>query len=137
MPFSKTPIGYLMVCWADATEAVFERYCQLQSALREISGDATQNGSMQNEADGLAKHLDTIEVALIYELWNDNLQHFNRSSKLLQSPTIELTPAIALLKNLDKFLDECWEKFDYYEQQACDHCDSSTYKSESWRIPKR
>lgn len=122
---------------ADATEAVFRGYHQFQSALREITGDATQNGSTRNEADGLAKHFDTIEVALMCELWNDILLRFNRSSKLLQSPTIELTPAIALLKSLDKFLDECREKFDYYEQKARDRCGSSTYKSESRRVPKR
>ena len=75
--------------------------------------------------------MDTIVVVLMCELWNDILQHFNRSTKLLQSPTIELTPAITLLKSLDKFLNECWEKFDYYEQQARDRCGSSTYKSES------
>ena len=71
------------------------------------------------------------------ELWNDILKRFKRSSKLLQSSTIELTPAIGLLKSLDKFLDECREKFDYYKQQACDRCGSSTYKFESRRIPKR
>lgn len=70
----------------DATEAVFKGYHQFQSALWEISGDATQNGSTRNEADGLTKHLDTIEVALMCELWNDILQRFNCSSKLLQIP---------------------------------------------------
>ncbi|CAM1323009.1 Uncharacterised protein r2_g3147 [Pycnogonum litorale] len=58
------------------------------------------------------------------------------SSKLLQSSTIELTPAIGLLKSLDKFLDECRENFDCYEQQARDRCGSSIYKSESRRAPK-
>jgi len=38
---------------------------------------------------------------------------------------------------LDKFLDECRGKFDYYEQQAGDRCGSSTCKSESQRVPKR
>ena len=113
---------------------VFRRF---QSALREISRDATQNGSTWNEADELAKHLDTIVVALMCKLWRDILQCFNCSTKLLQSPTIELTPAIALLKSLDKFLDECQEKFDYYKQQVRDHCGSSTYKSESWLVLKR
>ena len=61
----------------------------------------------------------------------------DRGSKLLQSNTIELTPAISPLTSLDKFLDECRRKFDYYEQQAGDRCGSSTYKSESQRVPKR
>jgi len=31
--------------------------------------------------------MNTIEIALMCELWNDILQHFNSSSKLLQSNT--------------------------------------------------
>ena len=38
---------------------------------------------------------------------------------------------------MDKFLDECWEKFDYYEQQARDRCGRSTYKFESRWVAKR
>ena len=35
-------------------------------------------------------------------------------------------------------MDECREKqFDYCEQQARNHCGSSTYKSESRRVPTR
>jgi len=76
-------------------------------------------------------------IALMCELWNDILQCFNSSSKLLQSNTMELTPATGVLKSLDKFLEECRGKFDYYEQQAGDRCGSSTYKSEGQRVPKR
>jgi len=43
---------------------------------------------------------------------------------------------MSLLKSLDKFLDECREKFDYYEQQAVVRCGSSTYKCKSQREPK-
>ena len=85
----------------------------------------------------LAKHMDTIEVALLCELWNYILQRININSKLLQSSTIELTPAIGLLKSLHTFLDECREKFDDYNQKAGDRCGNSTYKSESRRQPKR
>ena len=133
----KHPSDNLWSARADGTEAVFRGYHQFQSALREISRDATQNGSIRNEADGLVKHLDTVEVGLMCELQHYILQRFDCSSKQLQSPTIELTPAIALLKSFDKLLDECREKFDYYEQQARDCCGSITYKSESRRVPTR
>jgi len=42
--------------------------------------------------------MNTIEIALICELRNDILQRYTSSSKLLQSNTIELTPAVGLLK---------------------------------------
>jgi len=48
-----------------------------------MSLDATQNSSTRNEADALAKHINSIEIALMCELWNDILQCFNSSSKLL------------------------------------------------------
>jgi len=70
--------------------------------------------------------MNTIAIALMCELWNDILQRFNSSRKLLQSNTIELPPTIGLLKSLDQFLDECRGKFDYYEQHAGDRCGSST-----------
>jgi len=68
---------------ADASEAFYKGYHhQFQSALQEISLDATQNSSTRNEADALAKHMNTTEIALC-ELWNDILQRFNSGSKLL------------------------------------------------------
>ena len=68
---------------ADASEAFYKGYHQFQSALQEIALDATQNISTQNEADALAKHKNTIEIAQMCEVWNDILQRFKRSSKLL------------------------------------------------------
>ena len=68
---------------ADASEAFYKGYHQFQSALQEVSIDATQNSNTRNEADILAKHMYTIEIALMCELWNDILQRFSSSSKLL------------------------------------------------------
>ena len=68
---------------ADASEAFYKGYHQFQSALQEISPDATQNSSTRNEADALAKRMNTMEIALMCEFWNDILQRFNSSSKLL------------------------------------------------------
>lgn len=124
---------------ADATEAVFQGYQQFHSALEEIAADDSQNRDTRNQANALAKHMDTIEVSFMCELWNDILQRFNQCSKLLQSATIELTTAIGLLKSLAQFISDCREKFDIYEQKASDRCGNSSYKyeSETRRIPKR
>ena len=63
------------------------------------------------------------------ELCNDILHRFSCCSNWLQSSTIELSPAMGLLKSLDTYIDECGEKFDYYHQQASDRCGNSIYKS--------
>ena len=68
---------------ADASEAFYKGCYQFQSALQEISLDATPHSTARNEADVLVKHMNTIEIALMCEHWNDILQRFNSSSKLL------------------------------------------------------
>ena len=65
----------------DASEAFYKGYHQFQSTPQEISLDAAQNSSTRNEADALAKHMNTIEIALMCELWNGILERFNSSSK--------------------------------------------------------
>jgi len=132
MPCSKTPIGYLVVCSSWCLRSVLQGLSPVSKCSPRDFLDATQNSSTRHEADELAKHINTIEIALMCELWNYILQCFNSSRKLMRSNTIELTPTIGLLKSLDK----CRGKFDYYEQQAGDRCGSSTCKSESLLVPK-
>ncbi|XP_033125537.1 uncharacterized protein LOC117123647 [Anneissia japonica] len=122
---------------ADATEALFRGYTHFQSALEEISADSSQNGDTRNDANSLAEKMDTIEVAIMCELWNDILKRFDCCSKMLQNATIELTPAIGLLKSLIEFLDERRETFDLYEQRAAERVGNSTYRSDIRRVLKR
>jgi len=79
----KHPLDTRWSARADTSEAFYKGYHQFQSALQEISLGDTQNSSTRNEADALAKHMNTIEIALMCELWNDLLQRFNSSSELL------------------------------------------------------
>lgn len=58
------------------------------------------------------------------------------SASSAEAQCCELTPVIAFLKSLDKFLDDRQEMFDYYEEQARDRCGSNTYNSESQQVPK-
>ena len=81
---------------ADATEAVFRGYSQFQSALQEIATDDYQTGNTRNQANALAKQIDTKEVAFMCKLWNDILQRFNQCSILLQSSSIKLATAFGL-----------------------------------------
>jgi len=47
----------------------------LQTVPQDITQVSAQDN--RNEADQLEKLMDTTEVALISELWNDILQHFS------------------------------------------------------------
>ena len=77
-------------------EAVFRGYKQFQSALQEIATVDNQIEDTRNQANALAKQMDTKEVAFMCELWNDILQRFNKCCILLQSSSIELTTAVSL-----------------------------------------
>ncbi|KAB7506943.1 Disks large-associated protein 4 [Armadillidium nasatum] len=59
---------------------------------------------------------------------------FNFCTKLLHGSTIELTSVVGLLNSLNKFVDECREKFDYCEQQSRPGSGRSTYNSDCWRV---
>ena len=83
--------------------------------------------------------MDSKEAAFMCELWNDLLQRCNKCSLLLQRSSIELTAAVSLMKNLDQFVTECREKFDFYDVKAFDRSKNKSYKfeSKSCRAPKR
>ena len=83
---------------ADATEAVFRGY---KLALQEVASDDNQTGDTQNQANTLAKQINTKEVAFMCELWNDIMQRFNKCSILLQNSSIELTTVVSLMKSLN------------------------------------
>jgi len=96
--------------------------------FRKLQPIIIQTGNTRNEANALAKQMDTKEVAFMCELWNDILQRFNKCSVLLQSSSSELTTAVTLMKSLDEFVTECGEKFDSYGVKAYDRSGNKSYK---------
>ena len=63
-----------------------------------------QTGYTRNQANTLAKQIDTKEVAFMCELCNDILQRFNKCSILLQSLALNLPPLLILQKAWINFL---------------------------------
>ena len=97
----KYPSNTRWYAGADATETVFRGYKQFCSACLEIATDDDQTGDTRNQANGLAKQMNTKEVAFICEPWNDQLQRFNKCSILLQISSFELTTTVSFMKSLD------------------------------------
>ena len=81
------------------------KLCTLcKTTLQKITTDGNHTEDTRNQANTLAKRMDTKKVAFLCELWNDILQRFNQCSILLQSSSIELTNAVSCMKSLNQFV---------------------------------
>ena len=66
------------------------------------------------------KKLNKFETALMTIFWNKTLSLANETSKLLQSTSMKLSAAVALLKSLSAFLVVQRENFDNYYKKTLD-----------------
>ena len=62
--------------------------------------------------------MESLEIALYAEFWNDILKRFNATNNLLQDPQMVLSSAVEALKSLRSFLVSKREMFDKYEDAA-------------------
>lgn len=85
-----------------------------------LSNEAEQTAETKREATSLLKKLNKFETAFLTILWNTILTRVNETSKLLQSTSIELSTAVALLKSLSAFLVIQRENFGDYYQKTLD-----------------
>ena len=60
----------------------------------------------------------SLEIALYAKFWNDILERFNATNKLLQDPQMFLSSAVEALKSLRSFVVSKREIFDKYEDAA-------------------
>ena len=79
---------------ADAVKALCAGYDGIQTALHNIAADDQQNGSTRHEADCLAASMDTLETAIMSDIWSAVLSRYNETSIKLQSSTCDLKLAI-------------------------------------------
>ena len=85
--------------------------------LFKLSNDDEQTGETRREASALLKKLNKFETAFMTILWNTIIIRVNETSKLLQSTSMELSSAVALLKSLSAFVVVQREHFgDYYKK---------------------
>ena len=70
-------------CRADATKAIVHGYEKIKDALADISHDQEQNDVVKIKAARLLNKMESLEIALYAEFWNDILERFNATNKLL------------------------------------------------------
>ena len=89
---------------ADALRSLEQNYKSFRLVLIKLSNDDEQTGETRREASALLKKLNKFETAFMTILWNTILISVNETSKLLQSTSMKLTSAVALLKSLSTFV---------------------------------
>ncbi|XP_068994056.1 zinc finger MYM-type protein 1-like [Neodiprion pinetum] len=105
-------------CRAEATKAIVDGYSEIEEALASISSDKEQKDIARNEAAHLLQKMSSLETALFAIFWNDILERFNATNKMLQDPQMILESAMRALESLKSFVESKRNDFDKYEEAA-------------------
>lgn len=104
---------------ADATKAIVHGYEKIKKALADdVSHDREQEDVVKIEAASLLNKMARLEIALYAEFWNEILERFNATNKLLQDPQMVHSSAVEALKSLRSFVVSKREMSDKYEDAA-------------------
>jgi hypothetical protein len=122
---------------ADAVKALCAGYNGIKSALDHIAADDQQNGPTRHEANCLVASMDTLETALMSDIWSVVLSRYNETSIKLQSSSCDLKLATDLLESLHTFTDDLRNRFDEFEDRAKQASGSTNYLSVVARPRKR
>lgn len=105
-------------CRAEATKAIVDGYSEIKEALTSISSDEEQKSLVINEATHLLEKMCSLETALFAIFWNDILERFNATNKILQDPKMILESAMNALESLKSFVESKRGEYDKYEEAA-------------------
>lgn len=114
-------------CRADATKALSEGYSQFIEALDQIADDRDELADVRCKARGLSERLCQLETGIYTVFWNDMLQRFNATSKILQNPKLDLNSAVAAIKSLQVFVESKRDSFKEYEKEGIDKSGTTEY----------
>jgi len=68
-----------------------------------------------------------LETGIYTVFWNDMLQRFNATSKILQNPKLDLNSAVAAIKSLQVFVESKRDSFKEYEKEGIDKSGTTEY----------
>ena len=122
---------------SDAIRALKMGYMDIKNLLEVIFEDEEEKADARLEAKDLFSMMDQLETGIMVELWSTILERFNKTSKQLQNPKLDLNSATQMLESLKTFMQKIRPLFAEYEDKGekCSSC--STYKQELSRKRKR
>jgi len=106
----------------EAIHALRMSYDKILDTLKNIFQNNLEKTDCQMEAKNLYNKLLKLEVAVLTVLWEEILERFNKTSKKLQTPGLDLCEGYALISSLELFVkairQDCNEKLIEYELKA-------------------
>ena len=124
---------------ADATRALRKNYSGIRSALQQLANDNDQTATKRNDASSLATKMETLEMAVLYVVWDSALERFNATSKILQKENFALADCVSLYESLHSFISSIRTEvaFTSFEDKAKLVVEDSSYHAEHARARKK
>eukprot|EP00800_Vazella_pourtalesii_P011408 TRINITY_DN2746_c0_g2_i3.p1 TRINITY_DN2746_c0_g2~~TRINITY_DN2746_c0_g2_i3.p1 ORF type:complete len:204 (-),score=29.57 TRINITY_DN2746_c0_g2_i3:253-864(-) len=110
----------------------FEAY---KKVLQTLENDSLQ----KKDTEYIGKAMDKLETCFMTVFWNTILKRTNQTSKMLQSETIDLCTAVALLQSLYQYFAEqrSQEKFAHFFARGKMLCGATGFSEKRLRRSKR
>ncbi|XP_064419092.1 zinc finger MYM-type protein 1-like [Latimeria chalumnae] len=121
---------------ADALRSLSCNYESYKSVLQALGADTLQKSDTRAEANSLVETMDRLETAFMTTFWSSILTRINKTSKLLQSETMDLSTAVALLKSLSEFVAVQRNNFEEYHKSAMSLTSTANFQLKRQRRPK-
>ncbi|XP_064423566.1 zinc finger MYM-type protein 1-like [Latimeria chalumnae] len=121
---------------ADALRSLSCNYESYKSVLQALGADTLQKSDTQAEANSLVESMGRLETAFMTTFWSSILTRINKTSKLLQSETMDLSTAVALLKSLSEFVAAQRNNFEEYHKSAMSLTSTANFQLKQQRRPK-
>ena len=105
---------------ADATDALINVYLIFKELIKQFieNKDCYLNAISLNEAKWLFNKFNNLETSLFTVIWNTILERINRTSKELQSTSLDLNTAVILLKSMHSYIYKLRDEFNNLEKKA-------------------
>ena len=121
----------------DATFAFKKGYKVIRQVLSQIIDDESEKRETKEKARNLTITMEELETGIMVELWAVILERFNKMSRMLQDPELDLNVATGLLVSLTEFVQTLRPQFGDIENKGRILTNFENYNAEVKRKRKR
>ena len=93
-------------------------YEKISEVLVDITNNVDENADTRSEAEGIVKKMMRLEYGFLTDLWATLLNGFNSVNVALQSSSLDLNNAVALLESLGEYVKTLHEQFEIFEENG-------------------
>ncbi|KAL4143155.1 hypothetical protein QTP88_005518 [Uroleucon formosanum] len=116
--------------WSARANAVDMLYTEIYGALKSIEENLLEKAATKNTANSLRRKLEHLEIAIMVNVWNVILDHFNVVSQKIQNVSTSMSEVLDLYKSLVDLAKNIRNNFDHYEEKALKMSINKVYKNE-------